>query len=327
MNRWRSTGIFVLAVCWALSMSSCAIFGNRGGDKCPLVHRDGLNSDMAKYRDICDGSDGKSEAFCITGIHDLSSEQFKGGGRDGTYIFFPEELSCDRASFYTLAEVKGEASLCVVKFIRFRKKEPVKEVKRDLFGNTVETIKYVWRWYYSRTKVGCGVHPAESGGVSEDSEQHSTLVDIVERREAERLKDFEKLRTGNSRTILKKLFPFPLSNGPDDSGVAWDISEAEAWLESNAYSRVNDFEKVAYGDVLVEKGKQSRLALYLGRGIVATFKNGLPVFERVAESYKGVYRLVPAYALLGYQPPWETVSRGMQPSWETIDQATDKSAQ
>jgi len=283
---------------------------------------------MAKYRDICDASKSDNGGFCITGIHDLSAEQFKGGGKDGTYIFFPEELNCAQATFYVVAELKGEASPCVVKFKRYRKKEPVKEIKRDLFGNNIESIKYVWRWYYSRDKVGCGIHPAEGGGVSEDSEQHGTLVDIVERREEKRVADFERLRTGNSRTILKKLFPFPLSSdGPDESGEAWDVSEAEAWLQSNAYRKIEVFDDIAYGDVLVEKGSQTRLAVYLGRGIVATFKDGTPVFERLANSYKGVYRLVPGYALLGYQPSWKTVTRGMQPAWETIEPVTDQDEQ
>ena len=269
------------------------LFG-RSGDydhDCPLLKKSSMNTDMGGEKDSADGEAKTNDvgAGHITRIYDLSKEPISDQGGDATYIFYPASMVCGEATFYVLAQIKGQPDPCFVHYRRFRK--AVEE--RD--GDDVETI---WRWEYERDIVGCGIKSNKDGRIDRHSARFIDMQERIDAREAARLRDFEALVTDDHYLFLKKMFPFPLSDYLPDSRRT--VDEVESWLNSAAYLRIDSMDELAYGDILIERSSHNRLAIYLGRGFVATLRGKTPAYERLAKNYSGAYRLVPAYGLMGY---------------------------
>ena len=294
--RWATTVVAVLVL-----VASCA--HREYKDQCPLLKRQQLNADMGGYREDCRTTRAKFHEGCIQKIYDLSAPPFKGDGRDATYVFFPEDMTCELAVFYVLAQVKGERSPCAVRFRRYRQREKVGEVMRDLFGRRHDYTTEEYTWHYSREIVACGVDAEESGGIARQSTQYNELLAIIDGRESKRLTDFETLRKDDPYVMLKRLYPFPITDFIPKR--VRKLKDIEQWLKATAYKVIDDVRDLAYGDVLVEEGQEARLGIYLGHGMIATLSRDKPVYEKLAASYSGAFRLVPAFKLMGYQPGYQ----------------------
>lgn len=311
-------GAGTLLVC--LAATSCSMWkmvvAEDYDTKCPMIQKSNLEADMGGYREDCGSEKRKYRDGCIMKVHNLASSPFQMSLGTGSkvldrhaYIFYPGTMSCDKASFYVLAQVKGQSEPCFARFVRFRKQREIRTTETTFFGGTRTVIKYVWEWHYTRDIEGCGIKSRMYGGIARNSKQFQALLDVMDRRESDRISSFEGLNSEDPYTILKKLYPFPLSDWlPKNRRV---IGEVKAWLSSSAYKEITDFKELSYGDVLVEEGEHNRLALYLGRGVVGTWKEGVPRYERLSRRYPGAYRLVPAYVLMGYQPSQERLKHFM----------------
>ena len=69
-----------------------------------------------------------------------------------------------------------------------------------------------------------------------------------------------------------------------------------------AANRIKDSQDLRYGDVLLGMPEERKISIYLGHGIVASFKEDAIRYTPLADDYTAAYRLIPAFGVCDYRP-------------------------
>ncbi len=150
------------------------------------------------------------------------------------------------------------------------------------------------------------------------------LLALLADRARARLHSFQTSEWLDTTTVLRRIFSFPTVDELPPEGAGPRV--LRVWFENHAYQKVRSYRDLRFGDLLLEtwedeRVRQSRarwkevdpllpppayrdrIAMYVGFGIVGTYREGWPVFEPLGRGYTAAYRLEPAFALSMFSLP------------------------
>ena len=150
------------------------------------------------------------------------------------------------------------------------------------------------------------------------------LLALLTARARARLHSFQTSEWLDTTTVLRRIFSPPTIDELPPEGAGPRV--LRVWFENHSYQKVRSYRDLRFGDLLLETWEDERLrqsrtrweevdpllpppayrdriAMYVGFGIVGTYRGGRPVFEPLGRGYTAAYRLEPAFALSMFSLP------------------------